>query len=334
MVRPMPPTHRLSPTRQQNRGHQRIRDFIGGRLLGFGTGRARQIQCVSCPFNVGGACLAARQVTIHFHSLRERQLPSQKSRKPAVSFSARDHLNNSIREPVARSTSQKSYGRYPKRVLGGVAGRPQDGPNRLGFAAVPRTRGDGKSALLAHDAGLWLYNKGTVSDAPDIPAVIRCFRSEDQAACKALYSDGLVGGKIADNDTGYDVDQIEAAYMKASGDHFWVAQSPDGQVVGMIGVQHHDEGTGQIRRLRVHPDWRRRGIGAALLETAVRFCQQRNYLKVTLDTFMQHDPAVRLFEKFGFRHYRTRNIAGKDLVYFYLDLYARGEHRDPHAQPR
>lgn len=160
---------------------------------------------------------------------------------------------------------------------------------------------------------------------PTVPAVIRSFRPEDRAACQALYQDGLTGGKIADNDTGCDIDQIESAYMKSRGNHFWVAQVAGEQIVGTIGVQHHDEGTGEIRRLRVHPAWRRRGIGAALVETAIRFCRERNYLKVTLDTFMEREPAVRLFEKFGFRHYRTRNIAGKELVYFYLDLYARQE---------
>ena len=67
---------------------------------------------------------------------------------------------------------------------------------------------------------------------------------------------------------------------------------------------------------------RRRGIGTALVEAALRFCQQRNYLKVTLDTFMEREPAMRLFEKFHFRHYRTRSVGGKELVYFYVDLYA------------
>ena len=30
----------------------------------------------------------------------------------------------------------------------------------------------------------------------------------------------------------------------------------------MIGVQHHEEGTGEIRRLRVERNHRRRGIGS------------------------------------------------------------------------
>ena len=150
---------------------------------------------------------------------------------------------------------------------------------------------------------------------------IRSFRPSDQAACRALYELGLVGGKIAPNDTAYDIDDIEAVYMRNPGNHFWVATNEAGEVVAMIGVQHHEEDVGEIRRLRVRPEYRRRGIGTALVETAIKFCHDRNYLKVTLDTFMEREPAIRLFEKFHFRHYRTRNVGDRELIYFYLDLY-------------
>jgi ribosomal protein S18 acetylase RimI-like enzyme len=131
----------------------------------------------------------------------------------------------------------------------------------------------------------------------------------------------LVGGKIAENDTGLDIDDIESAYMKMPGNHFWVADLPGSGIVGMIGVQHHEEGVGEIRRLRVSEHHRRRGIGSKLVETALKFCQDQHYLKITLDTFMEREPAIKLFEKFRFRHNRTRNVGGKDLMYFYLDLY-------------
>jgi ribosomal protein S18 acetylase RimI-like enzyme len=116
--------------------------------------------------------------------------------------------------------------------------------------------------------------------------------------------------------------------MRCPGSHFWVAESPSGQIVGTIGVQHHDDGNGQIRRLRVRGDYHRRGIGAALLEAALRFCHEKNYLKVTLDTFVERPAALRLFEKFSFRLDRTRSIGQKELAYFYLDLYA-----GPHGHP-
>jgi ribosomal protein S18 acetylase RimI-like enzyme len=95
--------------------------------------------------------------------------------------------------------------------------------------------------------------------------------------------------------------------------------------VGMVGVQHHEQGVGEIRRLRVKHDLRRRGIGSALMEVALKYCQDHGYLKITLDTFMEREPAIKLFEKFRFRHSRTRNVAGKELLYFYLDLYTTGQ---------
>ena len=167
----------------------------------------------------------------------------------------------------------------------------------------------------------------------DVPIKIRSFKASDLPACRKLYKDGLLGGKLAENDTGLDIDDIESAYMRRPGNHFWVAETPQGEVIGMIGVQHHEEGSGEIRRLRVSEVHRRKGVGSALMETALKFCQERQYLKITLDTFMDREPAIKLFEKFRFRHSRTRKLSGRDLLYFYLDLY-RGEHprdREPES---
>ena len=162
----------------------------------------------------------------------------------------------------------------------------------------------------------------------DSSFTIRSYRKSDLAACRRLYREGLLGGKIAENDTGLDIDDIDQAYMKPPGSHFWVAVSPPVKVVGMIGVQQHEPGVGEIRRLRVQVDHRRRGIGSALVEQAIKFCTQHEYLKLTLDTFIEREPAIKLFEKFHFHHARTRTVDGKDLLYFYLDLY-EGEKPKP-----
>lgn len=141
--------------------------------------------------------------------------------------------------------------------------------------------------------------------------------------CRRLYLEGRIGGTRALNDTGVDVDDITSAYMRQPGGHFWVAETEEAEVVGMIGVQQHVSGEGEIRRLRVRKDVRRRGIGSALLETALKFCRDSQYLKITLDTYTEPEPALKLFEKFHFRHSRTREIGNKTLLYFYLDLYSR-----------
>jgi GNAT superfamily N-acetyltransferase len=170
-----------------------------------------------------------------------------------------------------------------------------------------------------------------IDPSPQFPFEIRSFQDGDLAACKRLYSEGLLGGKIADNDTGIDMDDIPQSYMKHPGSHFWVAVDEGGQVIGMIGVQKHEEGVGEIRRLRVTRSSQRRGIGKALVERAIKFCNDHQCLKVTLDTFVDHDPAVKLFEKFRFHHWKTKKVGDKELLYFYLDLY-QGERRALQAE--
>jgi ribosomal protein S18 acetylase RimI-like enzyme len=161
---------------------------------------------------------------------------------------------------------------------------------------------------------------------PNLEVTVRPYSPADKAACQKLYLEGLISGRIASNDTGLDIDDIQAAYLNCPDSHFWVAQSPAGEILGTVGVQQIEPGVGEIRRLRVRQDSRRRGVGTALMETAVKFCREHQFLKITLDTFMEREPAIRLFEKFHFNHQRTRKVGEKELLYFYLDLY-QTEHR-------
>lgn len=147
---------------------------------------------------------------------------------------------------------------------------------------------------------------------------------EDLPAIRALFRAGCVEGHVRENDPGRDIDRLFAHYFNEDGSAgFWVAREDD-RVVGMIGVQRRDENVAEVRRLRVHPDRRRRGIGSLLMEQAIRFCREKGYLKVILDTRVEREPAVRLFQKFGFQLSRTRESDGRLLHDFYFDLY-----RDP-----
>ena len=59
----------------------------------------------------------------------------------------------------------------------------------------------------------------------DIPIRVRSFRDDDLPACRLLYAEGLLGGKLAENDTGLDIHDIDQAYMSADGCHFWCSGS-------------------------------------------------------------------------------------------------------------
>ncbi len=157
--------------------------------------------------------------------------------------------------------------------------------------------------------------------------IIRSFMDQDQIVVSELYTEGLLAGQIAPNDTGADIENIHEAYFENERHHLWIAEV-DGDVVGMIGVASDEEHTAEIRRLRVRKEYQHTNIPARLLQTAINHCHHHGYLKVRLDTRFERDAALDIFEKIGFQHTRTRNIHEKELLEFYLDLYRQPRHND------
>jgi len=142
----------------------------------------------------------------------------------------------------------------------------------------------------------------------------------DREVVRDLYENGLLAGQLAPNDTGADIDDIPRTYFEQASNHFWVA-TLEGRVVGMIGLALEGEHTGEIRRLRVLPNWQGSGVAGRLIESALAHCNQHGYVKVVFDTRFERDDTVDLFERFGFQHTRTKAMHGKELLEFYLNLY-------------
>lgn len=149
---------------------------------------------------------------------------------------------------------------------------------------------------------------------------VREYRPEDQPAVVRLYTEGLLAGQIAPNDTGVDIENIPDAYLSEPRSGFWVADL-NGVVRGMVAVAAEQEHTAEIRRLRVDRAMQNTPIGSRLIEHAVSHCKELGYLKIVFDTRFELDQALDLFDRFGFQHTRTKSMNGKDLLEFYLDLY-------------
>jgi len=98
----------------------------------------------------------------------------------------------------------------------------------------------------------------------------------------------------------------------------------EGRVVGTADVKW--AGASEIG-MAILPEWRRSGIGSALLEALISWCEDSGSHKMELQVWPHNHAAIALYEKFGFeqegylkRHYRRRNGEIWDCIIMGLQL--------------
>ena len=95
----------------------------------------------------------------------------------------------------------------------------------------------------------------------------------------------------------------------------FVAKTSSGQIVGTIACQAISLGEGHLRGMAVFPTCQGTGIAAQLLNHAEAELRRQNCTRITLDTTAPLEPAMRFYEKFGFRR------SGKIADFFGMPLF-------------
>jgi ribosomal protein S18 acetylase RimI-like enzyme len=92
----------------------------------------------------------------------------------------------------------------------------------------------------------------------------------------------------------------------------FVVREADGMLVGTIGASERRrkrKRIGSVVWLAVHPEHRRRGVGAALLAAALQEISEHGHTEVVLETNPALSTAARLYERAGFVPERPRDRA-------------------------
>ena len=97
----------------------------------------------------------------------------------------------------------------------------------------------------------------------------------------------------------------------------FVAETDGGDLVGRLSLARDPHpASAHVADLGLMVDvrWRRRGIGRALLERSVAWARARGIEKLELHVFPHNEPAIALYEAFGFRRegYRRRHYRRAD----------------------
>lgn len=96
-----------------------------------------------------------------------------------------------------------------------------------------------------------------------------------------------------------DLHRVEAEYIEAGGE--FLVGTVSGQIVAMGALLRISEERGEIRRMRVHPDFQRRGLGRQMLLALEQRAVQLGFRTLILDTTAKQLAAIRLYTRSGYR---------------------------------
>lgn len=117
-----------------------------------------------------------------------------------------------------------------------------------------------------------------------------------------------------------DLTEISERYLDPGGE-FLVGLTGD-EIVAIGGFQPREDDTAEIRRIRVHPEYQRRGYGEQLVVELEERARESGFDRIVLDTNGRLTAAQKLYEKRGYEETRreTHPELGDEFVYYQKEL--------------
>ena len=129
---------------------------------------------------------------------------------------------------------------------------------------------------------------------------IRRYEPTDHEAVWQLHNRALdaVGANAGNGPWDDDLHAIETVYIDNRGE-FLVGEF-EGRIVAMGALMRTDDHQAQIKRMRTHPEFQRRGFGQQILSALERRAMDLRYARLHLDTTRKQVAAQKLYEKNGY----------------------------------
>lgn len=128
---------------------------------------------------------------------------------------------------------------------------------------------------------------------------IRRFREEDLEAVKSLNIESIQEfGDSFRRPTFPDLDNIEEVYLKNNGE--FIVAINNRKVVAIGGLKKLSDERVEVRRMRVHPNFQRQGIGKIILGKLEQRARELGYKVLELDTSINQPGAQEFCRKNGY----------------------------------
>lgn len=86
-----------------------------------------------------------------------------------------------------------------------------------------------------------------------------------------------------------------------NGGFLWLAKAGE-EIIGTVGIMKDTDTVFEIIKMFVSPSWRGKGISKLLIETCLSKAKEIGAEKLILFSNHQLETALKLYEKYGFRH--------------------------------
>jgi N-acetylglutamate synthase-like GNAT family acetyltransferase len=142
---------------------------------------------------------------------------------------------------------------------------------------------------------------------------IRPFEKKDQEQVAQLVR-GIMEKEFQADQNAYPLDDLAnvAKTYGADGDIFYVAE--DGhKIVGTAAVKREDGRVALLRRLFVDSNYRKKRVGADLIEHALQFCRNAGYQEIIFKATSKMNAAIQICLKSGFVQRAQINLGNIEL---------------------
>jgi len=149
---------------------------------------------------------------------------------------------------------------------------------------------------------------------------IRQYRNSDYDAVWDLHKAALApeGAFLESGPWDDDLKDIDGHYLQQHGE-FLVA-TIENTLVGMGALRKVNRLTSEIKRMRVHPEHQRSGIGQKLLDELEKKARILGYKNLMLDTTDKQKAAQNFYRKNGYHEIRREKRPQFTLIFFVKSL--------------
>lgn len=99
---------------------------------------------------------------------------------------------------------------------------------------------------------------------------------------------------------GFEEELFDLSKMYASPTGVIFLSKEEDIFTGCVAVRNKEEGVAELKRMYIKPEYRKSGLGSALLQKALHAATEMGYKKIRLDTLSHMTDAINLYTKAGF----------------------------------